>query len=200
MVEALAGPSDGESPGVVRYLSSRMQGVSTLSRQILAAASVLNGMIDVSLLRTVSGRTEEEVVEGVEQLVGARLLAEIPETGNLRFTLDALETMAYGSTSLVRRRLLHTRAAAALEGLPWARGDARLSGMIAFHHQGAGNTDASSWYELAGDLARAVYAQEEARSFYEAAMAIGGTMTGTYILHSEKQPLLWLITTPPRPL
>ena len=67
-----------------------------------------------ALLRETSGRTEDEVVDAVEELVAAGLLREVPEGDGLAFNLDALERLTYDSTSLIRRRLLHRRAAAAL--------------------------------------------------------------------------------------
>ncbi|MGA7271015.1 MAG: AAA family ATPase, partial [Acidimicrobiia bacterium] len=114
VLEALNGSGEGEiaSPGVMRFMKERLGEVGDLARQVLAAASVLTGVCDAELLRHVSGRSEEEVVAAVEELVGARLLREVPGTGaGLGFTLDSLEELTYESISLVRRRLLHKRAA-----------------------------------------------------------------------------------------
>jgi tetratricopeptide (TPR) repeat protein len=158
---------------MARYMEARLLEVGDLARQILTAAAALNGICDASLLRETSGRSEEEVVEAVEELVAARLLREIPESGGLAFTLDALERVTYESTSMVRRRLLHRRAARALSERGHARSDARLAAAVAGQYEAAGDPEAASWYHLAGDLSRAVYANESARQFYESALALG---------------------------
>jgi tetratricopeptide (TPR) repeat protein len=154
-------------------MEARLLEVGDLARQILTAAAALNGICDATLLRETSGRSEEEVVEAVEQLVAARLLREIPGSEGLAFTLDALERVTYESTSMVRRRLLHRRAAHALSERGHARSDARLAAAVAGQYQAAGDSEAAEWYHLAGDLSRAVYANESAREFYETALALG---------------------------
>jgi tetratricopeptide (TPR) repeat protein len=161
------------TPGMTRYMEARLAEVGDLGRQILTAAAVLNGLCDAGLLRETSGRSEEEVVDAVEELVEAGLLREMPESDALGFTLDALERVTYESTSLVRRRLLHRRAARAMSERGHARTDARLAAAIAAQHGAAGDPEAAGWYRLAGDLARAMYANDSARSFFEASLALG---------------------------
>jgi DNA-binding SARP family transcriptional activator/Tfp pilus assembly protein PilF len=161
------------TPGMARYMESRLSEMGDLARQILTAAAVLNGMCDAGLLRETSGRSEEEVVEAVEELVEAGLLRELPESDVLGFTLDALERVTYESTSLVRRRLLHRRAARAMSERGHARTDAGLAAAIAAQHGAAGDPEAAGWYRLAGDLARSIYANESARDFYQTSLALG---------------------------
>jgi DNA-binding SARP family transcriptional activator len=168
--------SDGDSlpstPGMARYMEARLLEIGDLGRQILTAAAALNGICDATLLRETSGRSEEEVVEAVEELVAAGLLREIPESDGLSFTLDALERVTYETTSMVRRRLLHRRAARALSERPYARSDARLAAAVAGQYRAAGDPNAASWYHLAGDLARSVFANPSAVQFYEMALAL----------------------------
>lgn len=171
--EALESKTEADQPGsVLRYMESHLRSVSDLGRQVLAAASVLSGMCEPALLRETSGRNEDEVVDAVEELIAARLLSE-QEDGRLRFTLDALETLIYEQTSLVRRRLLHRRAAESLQARPRAETEARLATAIATQLRGAGNEDAAAWYRLAGDLSREIYAHLEAEQSYETAIALG---------------------------
>lgn len=168
--------SDGvvnpDAESVQKYMDSKRRRLSDLAHQIMAAAAVLDGICDAQLLRDTSGRTEDEIVEAVEELISAGLLRE-HEDGKLGFTLDALETMCYESTSLIRRRLLHRRAAEALLAKPRVRSDARLATAAAAQLHAAGSEDAASWYMSAGDLARAVYAHDEAVTSYEMAIALG---------------------------
>jgi tetratricopeptide (TPR) repeat protein len=172
--EALTSDDDGlpSTPGMARYMEARLLEIGDLGRQILTAAAALNGICDATLLRETSGRSEEEVVEAVEELVAAGLLREIPESDGLSFTLDALERVTYETTSMVRRRLLHRRAARALSERPYARSDARLAAAVAGQYRAAGDPEAAAWYHLAGDLARSVFANESATQFYETALAL----------------------------
>jgi DNA-binding SARP family transcriptional activator/lipopolysaccharide biosynthesis regulator YciM len=166
-----------DSASVTGYMESRRRRMSDLGRQVLATAAVLDGMCDAQLLRDTSGRTEDEIVEAVEELVSAGLLREM-EDNRLGFTLDVLETITYESTSLIRRRLLHKRAGEALAARPRTRLDARLATATAEHLRAAGGDDAAEWFCLAGDLSRAVFANDEAAVAYENAMALGHSDVG----------------------
>ena len=167
-----------DSASVIGYMESRQHRLSDLARQVMAAAAVLDGMCDASLLRDASGRTEDEIVEAVEELVGAGLIREESD-GHLGFTLDILEGVIYRSTSLIRRRLLHRRAAEALEALPRSRTDARLATSIAGHLRAAGSDEAAEWFHLSGDLTRAMFANVEAATSYETAIALGHPEVGS---------------------
>lgn len=170
--------SDGESPGVMKYLESRLRDLSELARQVLGAAAVLSAACHAPLLRDVSGRADEEVVEAVEELVAAGLLRELPDSDELRFTFDAVERLTYDSMSLIRRRLLHRRAAAVLATRSRADTDPQIAAAVAAHHQAAGSAEAAEWYRRAGDLAAALYAYAEATDFYERAIALGSPGVG----------------------
>ena len=160
------------TPGMARDMEARLLEIDDLGRQILTAAAALNGICDATLLRETSGRSEEEVVEAVEGLVAAGLLREIPESEGLSFTLDALERVTYESTSMVRRRLLHRRAARALAERGYARSDVRLAAAVAGQYRAAGDPEAAAWYHLAGDLAQSMFANDSAIQFYETALAL----------------------------
>ncbi|MDP9494697.1 MAG: AAA family ATPase [Actinomycetota bacterium] len=175
VTEELSNGGDGEVEGLgmVRYMESRIRDLSDLARQVAAAAAVLNGVCDAALLRETSGRTEDEVVDAVEELVAAGLLREGPEGDGLAFNLDALERLTYESTSLIRRRLLHRRAAAALADRPHSESDPRLAAAVAAQLEGAGASTSVEWYRRAADLSREVYAHAEARSLYDKALGLG---------------------------
>jgi DNA-binding SARP family transcriptional activator/Tfp pilus assembly protein PilF len=161
-----------DSINVTRYMESRRQRLSDLGLQVLTAAAVLDGLCDAALLRDTSGRTEDEIVDAVEELVGAKLLREDAD-GRLGFTLDVLESATYEATSLIRRRLLHRRAAEALGAQARSRTDARLASAVAGHLRMAGADESADWYRISGDLARAVFANAEAVTAYENAIALG---------------------------
>ncbi|HEU4681912.1 MAG TPA: BTAD domain-containing putative transcriptional regulator [Gemmatimonadales bacterium] len=172
--EYLAKGEGGIGLGVQRYVESHLAELGGLERQVLTSAAVLDGLCDLDLLRSTSGRSEEEVVEAVERLVGRDLLRVSVSGDAVAFALEAVESQVYESASLVRRRLLHGRAAAALKDVAQTSDDARLVAAIARHLQmSGGEKEAADWYARAGDLAFNVYAHAEAEISYHLALALG---------------------------
>jgi DNA-binding SARP family transcriptional activator len=167
-----------DSGEVERYLRLRMDGISDLGMQVLSTAAVLSGSCSFSLLKRVSGRSDEEVVDAMDELMTAGLLREVPSTETVTLAMDALETMTYASLSLARRRLLHKRVAESLADMPRVRNDVRQTAQVASQFQSAGDTRAAGWFRLAGDLARSSYANQEAAEFYETALALGDEDVG----------------------
>lgn len=172
--EYLAKGEEGIGLGVRRYVESHLAELGGLERQVLTSAAVLDGLCDLDLLQSTSGRSDEEVVEAVERLVGRDLLRMSDNGDAVVFALEAVENQVYESASPVRRRLLHSRAAAALIDVAKATDDARLVAAIARHLQmSGGEKEAADWYARAGDLAFKVYAHTEAETSYHLALALG---------------------------
>src|SRR5580658_4238933 len=71
--------ADWWPPASVRdLLRARLQAVSEPTRQMLTAAAVLGSDNDADLLRAVSGRGEDEIVEAIDEALARSLLTEIP--------------------------------------------------------------------------------------------------------------------------
>ena len=139
-------------------LAARLAEVSEETAQVLAALAVLDGVADPGDLHHASGRTEVETVEAVEEALRAGLVREEP--GGIAFTHDVLRRVAYERLSLLRRRLLHRRAAETLA----ARRDAgQRAGAIAAHfHLGGHDDEAAAWSWRAATRSRELFAHEEA--------------------------------------
>ena len=91
------------------------------------------------------------------------------------FTHGGLRDVAYEALGLARRRLLHRRAAEAIaaSGRP-SREDGVRWPLIALHETLAGRSaEAAEAHRRAGDHARAVFANHEAREHLETALALG---------------------------
>jgi tetratricopeptide (TPR) repeat protein len=117
------------------------------------------------VLRDTSGRSDEEVVSGLEELCARGLISEQPD--GYDFSHEQLRRLVLEQTSLARRRLLHRRAAEALER---RHGDPAL---IAGHYRDAGQSArAAEAYVVAADGARALYAYTEALDHYSSALAL----------------------------
>jgi DNA-binding SARP family transcriptional activator/Tfp pilus assembly protein PilF len=181
VIEAAADVGDrpGTPPGVRALLESRIAGLSELGRQVASAGAILGRSFDLDSVRLTSGRSEDETVEAVEELVRRAIVRELPERGDLDFVHGRLRDVAVESTSLARRRLLHRRAADALRAghsepaRPREPAHARAA-RIAHHEREAGrDTEAAEAFVEAGRLARAVFANREAEADLEAALGLG---------------------------
>jgi DNA-binding SARP family transcriptional activator/tetratricopeptide (TPR) repeat protein len=180
VAEALAAPDrsdEGMPDGVVALLGARIDATSAVAGQILSAAAVIGRSFDLVTVQAASGRTDNETVDGLDELVRRRLIREgaLDNHGDVRydFTHGRLRDVAYGRLSLARRRLLHARVADALARSAGGSGVGRWS-VIAHHQALAGRSaQAADAHREAGDYARSVFANAEAREHLEAALALG---------------------------
>jgi DNA-binding SARP family transcriptional activator len=153
----------GIPAGVRAVLAGRLEPISQTGHQVLTAAAVLGRSFAVETVRAVSGRTEDETVTAVEELVRHGLLREREQ--DYDFTHDLVRGVVLEETSLARRRLLHARAAG-VPGTPAA--------VQARHLQEAGQDLAAAHASRqAADEAAAVFAHAEAADHLRTALALG---------------------------
>ncbi len=166
---------DGEQwqlPGGVRdLLQARLDALQETTRQVLAAGAVLGSDLAPDLLRSTSGRGEEEVVCALEEAVARAVILQTDrDGGTYDFGHDAMRQLIYDTTSLGRRRLLHGRAADALA--QWRSPTAAAA--IAAHLRRAGReAESAEWSWRAAERARSLYAHSEALEHLAAAAALG---------------------------
>jgi predicted ATPase len=172
--------SDWTMPGGVRgLLRSRLAGVSETGWQLLTTAAVIGRSFDFDTVRAASGRSDEEIVTGLETLIEQGLVTEVKRSGQQSliydFSHEKLRTLVYEEASLARRRLLHRRVAEALVGRARGRYDlGALAGQIAYHYGLTGqDAEAAEYFKLAGEHARRLYANAEALAHFRAALALG---------------------------
>ncbi|HEY5352363.1 MAG TPA: AAA family ATPase [Streptosporangiaceae bacterium] len=184
-VEGLrSGAGDGGErwwpPASVReLLRRRLQAASEPTVQMLSTAAVLGSGCDADLLRAVSGRSETETVEALDEAVRRFLLAEIPPAGDhgvprYDFPYEALREVVYDSSTLARRRLLHGRAAGVLIRRYERDPVTTRAAAIAEHLQRAGrDTESAGWWWRAAGRARGLYAHAEEYTYLRRAEALG---------------------------
>ncbi len=174
-------------PGGVRdLLHARLQDIAETGWQVLQASAAIGRSFDFDVIHAASGRSEEEVIAALETLIRRGLIHELQqrESNTLSglenswvydFSHDKLRSLVYEETSLARRRLLHRRIAETLA--LHARGKQELpakAGQIAYHYKRAGLADeAAQYHKLAGEHARSIYANQEARLHFQTALALG---------------------------
>ncbi len=172
---------DWSPPGGVRDLiASRLDTASETGRQLLSTAAVIGRSFDFDTLREVSGRSEEETVTALEELIAQGLVEEMrggagEQALNYDFSHERLRVLVNEETSLARRRLLHRRVAETLVGhMRENRSNTVLAGQIAYHYQMAGSEAvAAEYYKQAGERARSLYANTEALAHLRMALALG---------------------------
>jgi DNA-binding SARP family transcriptional activator/tetratricopeptide (TPR) repeat protein len=172
--------ADWWPPDSVRdLLRARLQSVSEPARQMLTAAAVLGSDNDADLLRLVSGRGEDEIVEALDEALGRSLLTEIPppaanQAPSYGFPYEALRRTAYDSATLARRRLLHGRAADVLTRRYERDPATARAATVAEHLQLAGrDAEAAQWWWRAAQGARELYAHAEAHDRVGRALTLG---------------------------
>jgi DNA-binding SARP family transcriptional activator len=163
---------DGQVPrGIKELLEARLAVVGETGSQVLAAGAAVGRPFDLATARDVSGRSDDEAVAALEELTRRGLLVEGDD--GYAFGHERMRALVYERTSLARRRLLHRRAAEALAARA-RRDPGGQAALVAEHYRLAGEElDAAEWFVVAGDRARALFANVEARDHFESALALG---------------------------
>src|SRR6266540_1957892 len=157
-----------ESEGL---LEARLGGLGDVARQVLGAAAAIGRSFDLDTVRQASGRSDEETVGALEELVAHGVVREVPgaEPG-YDFSHQKLRALVYDQTGLARRQLLHGRVAAAMSRRPSGENTA----LVAQHLRLAGDhAGAVEHYRLAAEHAASLHAHADALEHLEAALALG---------------------------
>jgi len=174
------GPVESPPAGVRGLLESRVDAVRETTLQVVSAAAVLQGRFDADLIRAVSGRSDAETSDALDEAIRYRLLEETAagtESASVAydFPFEALRRVVFERTTFARRRLLHGRAADALS----RRHERDLStsasaAVVAYHFEQAGrDAEGAAWWWRAAARSRALYAHEQAYSDLARALALG---------------------------
>ena len=183
LVAALASGAPPGSPmprGVQALLRERLASVSETTAQVLSAAAVIGRSFDLASVRHASGRTEEETVGAIEELMRRGIVREVQASVGASVRYDfahgRMRDVAYEATSLARRRLLHRRTADALrlDQPAVGRDDRTRFALIAGHEREAGRSaEAAEAFLEAATRAEAVFANREAIDNLASAIALG---------------------------
>jgi predicted ATPase len=172
---------DGDWPmprSLEQLFRARVASLDQTARQVLTAAAAIGRSFDFDTAMAAGGRTDGETVAALETLTRRGMVRELegpPGAPLFDFTHDKLRSVVYDAASLARRRLLHGRVADALRGrLRTGDPPMALAGLIARHEQLAGrDAPAAEMFALAGEQARALYANTEALEHLLQALALG---------------------------
>jgi tetratricopeptide (TPR) repeat protein/transcriptional regulator with XRE-family HTH domain len=160
---ALAGGGEDAVPwDVAQGIRQRVAALAEGARAILGVAAVLGRMVESTLLLAVAARPEEEVLVALEAATQARLLLEAGE--GYQFAHDVIREVVEADVGLARRRMLHRRAAEALEQ---GQGERQVE-LLVYHYSRAGVPEKTLLYlEQAGDKAARQGAYAAAESHFQ---------------------------------
>ncbi len=175
-----------------RMVRSRVDRLSPAARDAVRPASVLGTEFPLSLLAAVCG-TGEPLGPALDELRARDLLHEVPGRGEpvYRFRHALIQEATYNGLLRAERRLLHGRAAWALEAAADGRTD-EVAAVLGRHFAAAGEPErALRYYEMAGDHATASFANDEAIASFHAALAIAGEGEAAVDLQAKLANVLW---------
>lgn len=189
----LGGEVEAGAPfgGLKAMLSARLAALTEPARQVIQTAALLGRSFEYEVLLAAAGRSEDETVAALEELMQHGLLRELHTNqagGTLEydFTHESMRLAVVEELSQVRRRLLHRRLAESLERraspVSAANTSPARAGQIAGHYHQAGLPErAIPYYILAGEAARRVYANQEARQHFQTALELGAAEPGSLL-------------------
>jgi DNA-binding SARP family transcriptional activator len=162
-------------PEVRGLLEARLGGLGDVARQVLGAAAAIGRSFDLDTVRQASGRSDEETVGALEELVAHGVVREVPGAEPAYdFSHQKLRALVYDQTGLARRRLLHGRVAAAMLRRPSGENRALVAQQLRLAGDQAG---AAEHYRLAAEHAASLHAHADALEHLEAALALGSPDT-----------------------
>jgi class 3 adenylate cyclase/tetratricopeptide (TPR) repeat protein len=180
---ALSPAGDEGLPETVEsLLTNRIDALHPSDRLLLRHAAVIGPSFDLDLL----AETLEDETSDHEQWERLADFVEWEDSARLRFRHDLVRTAAYEGLAFARRREIHARVGEALErqvGDP-----ASQAGVLSLHFLEAAAWEKAWRYAvLAGDDARSKYANVDAATFYERALAAAGELRPS----GEEQARVW---------
>jgi DNA-binding SARP family transcriptional activator len=150
------------------FLSARLSGVGAVARQVLGAAAAIGRSFDFDTVLAASGRSDEEAVAALEELVEHGLVREADAAEErYDFSHQILRELVYEEASPARRRLLHRRIAASLP----RRGE--TAALTAQQLRLAGEPrEAAEQFRVAAEHAASLLAHADAVAHLETALAL----------------------------
>ncbi len=155
------------TPGSVQELGRRrLELLGEHARALAVAAAVLGRSCDSAVLTATAAMGADDANAGISELIQRHVIEDM--NGLLRFEHDSLRELAYGTLSPDEGRVLHRRAAIAVEA--YHRDDADFPlrfAELAHHWERAGDRGlAADYLERAADNALATAAFGEARTMF----------------------------------
>ncbi len=161
-------------PTVQAILASRIDRLPAAEKELLQTLAVLGREFSSRLIKHVAGKSDDELERMLSVLQLAEFIYEQPAMGDVEYTFKHALTLEVGYNSVLaeRRRLLHERAAQAIEALFSGRLEDHLS-ELAHHYDRSGNArKAVEYLGRAGHLVAQQTAHSEAVGYFKRAIEL----------------------------
>jgi class 3 adenylate cyclase/tetratricopeptide (TPR) repeat protein len=195
-------PAGSELPQVLeRLVRSRVDRLSPAAQEAIRAAAVIGPEFNVALLADMLDSRPPDLAPVLDELIASDLVhREPPESraDTLRFRHALIQEATYLGLLRPERRRLHARAAAALEAASRDRLP-EVAAVLGRYYAAAEDAERAVRYlELAGDHATDAFANYEAISSFNAALAVTRGQTQTMAadavrLQAKLANVLWRI-------
>lgn len=151
---------------VQHIITARLQRLSAEALSLAEIAAVIGTAFDIEVVREVSGWSESDILDCLDELLDDQLVREAAGAGRFHYTFthELFQMAIYQAVSQENQKYRHRRIAHVLEELN-ARRLEELAAEIAQHFDRGGEADrASRYYARAARHAISVYADDEALS------------------------------------
>ena len=182
--------SDARLPASVReVVGQRIARLGEHVQRVLATAAVVGRDFDLDLLARVTERSEDELLDILDEAMAATVVEEVPgRADQFAFAHALIQRTLYEDLGAARRGRLHRRVAEALEELCEAGGGDRVGELA--HHWAAATapvqtTKAIDYARLAGDRALGALAPDEAILWYSQALELLGADEGSALTRCD---------------
>jgi predicted ATPase len=160
--------------GVRLVIGRRLERLSEQAMLLLTASAVIGRTFDLRLLEELPDVDDDDLVNGIEEAERARLIIPIADSREprWRFGSELVRQTLAGSLSTLRRRRWHLRIVEAMERAYVGGLDPHAADLVHHLSQAGVTRDAKAvrYMTLAGDRARAMYANEDAAVQYQRAL------------------------------
>lgn len=164
-------PLPSLSPKIHAVIHARLAHLSPAARALAQVAATIGRAFTVDVLAAASGCEEEALVRSLDELWQRRIVRE-QGANTYDFSHDRIRDVAYGDMRPARRRMLHRRAAQALEKLYSDNLDA-ICGQLAVHYEQAGLTQqAITYHRRAATAAHHLVAYSEMEAHLNKSLAL----------------------------
>jgi tetratricopeptide (TPR) repeat protein len=159
-------------------IMARVDSLPEGSKSLLQAMSVVGRECSYDLLKRLTGLAEQELLSHLSVLKDSELLYErgIYPQSTYIFKHALTQEVAYNSLLLKRRKGIHEEIGKAIEALYTDRLEEHYE-LLAYHYAQSANTDKAVQYlDMANQKAARVHAMEEAKAYFDEAMALLDTL------------------------
>ncbi len=159
-------------PTVQAILAARIDRQPANEKELLQTLAVMGMEFQLSLIRAVAARADDELNRMLSDLQLAEFIYEQPAVGDVeyRFKHALTQEVAYNSVLSERRKMLHERAARAIESLYASSLDDRLADLVRHYRQSENGAKAVEYLCRAGEQAAQRAAYSEAEAYLEAGL------------------------------